>query len=688
MARTHYLEGPAGAGKTDAAIAHIRDLLTLGVRPDSILVLIPHPALGEPYRAAAAAPDWPAAGSPEIVTLARFAQRQIALFWPLVAEKAGFQHPEREPQFLSVETAQYHMAGFVHDAVQGGLFDNVNITEFRIMTETLNNLARAAINGFTLDEVEGRLISAWGPSRHSSRPQVYRASLNLARHFRAHCLEHGLLDFSLQIEVFMRHLLPEPLFRAAFLDRYRHLVADNLEENFPAAADFVRWLWDDLNSAWLITDRDGGYRTFLGADPEGMRALADLCDEQRSVEPSNTRPVALASMEAAFAAALDGGDPPAPLPASPLDGFTAEFHRFYPEMVEWVTDRITALVADGTPPHEIVVLVPLLNDALRFTLIAGLEQRGVPVISHRPSRPVRDEPAARTLLTLTALAHPEWDQPPPTLDIADALQHAITELDPVRAWLLAQIVYRPGREPGAFEEIEPASRERITYAAGGRYDALRAWLLDYQAVSAETPTDHFLSRLFGEVLSQPGYGFHTDLQAGRVVAELVASARRFRQTIYPEGFDDWSYVTREYVRFISQGMLGGLYLPSWQHEEQEAVFVAPAHTFLLRNRPVAHQFWLDVGSSLWWERLEQPLTHPYVLLRGYPAGAVWTDEDEYYARQEAMRRLVIGLIRHATRHITLNVSQFGERGDEQRGPLLRALQHVLRHYAEEQEHPA
>ena len=35
----------------------------------------------------------------------------------------------------------------------------------------------------------------------------------------------------------------------------------------------------------------------------------------------------------------------------------------------------------------------------------------------------------------------------------------------------------------------------------------------------------------------------------------------------------------------------------------------------MMNRPVTVQFWLDVGSSGWYERLDQPLTHPQVLSR-------------------------------------------------------------------------
>ena len=106
--------------------------------------------------------------------------------------------------------------------------------------------------------------------------------------------------------------------------------------------------------------------------------------------------------------------------------------------------------------------------------------------------------------------------------------------------------------------------------------------------------------------------------------------------------------------------------------------MAPAYTFMMINRPVDYQFWLDVGSGGWWERLYQPLTHPYVLRRDWPAGQVWGDDHEFSARQMALGRLILGLVRRCRRRIYLGIADLGEQGYEQRGPLLQAVQRVLR----------
>jgi len=679
MPQSLFIEGPAGVGKTTYAVSYIRDLLQQGIPPENILVLVPHPALGQPYRDAFLTPDWPSGAQIPVMTLGSLTQRAIEIFWPVIAEPAGFAHPKREPTFLNLETAQYYMQRFAQESIDLGLFDGVNIKPGRIISQTLDNLLKASANDFTLDEVEARLITAWG-DRHSSRPLVYHASLDLARRFRDHCKQHNLLDYSLQSVLFSQYLLPDPRYRNYLGQHYHYLIADNLEEHIPIAHDFVSALWNSLEVALLLFDTQASFRIFLGADPTQMHSLKTLCDSTQSWNNAVGIPPVMEALAHEFDHLIDPAlAAPPPSDLNLRDAFEYNSQRFYPQMVAWVIEQISSLIDHGVPPREIVVLAPFLGDSLRFTLMTQLEARGIPAVSHRPSRALRDEPAARAILTLMALCHPDWNIHPPAADVSDALQQAIEGLDPVRAWLLTQIVYR--RELASFEAIRPETQARITFTVGQKYDHLREWISLYQSESAGTiPPDHFLSRLFGEVLSQPGYGFHTNLDAGRIVSELVESARRFRRTLYPDGLDDWSPASYDYYSLVQAGLLAALYTASWRDEEKDAVFLAPAHTFLMRNRRVDYQFWLDIGSSFWWERLEQPLTHPYVLSRNYPHDQMWTDDLEYTTRRDTLRRLITGLTRRVNQKIYLAITNLGEQGYEQRGPLLQIIQRLIQRY--------
>ena len=457
----------------------------------------------------------------------------------------------------------------------------------------------------------------------------------------------------------------------------RHLIADNIEEDTPFAHDLVKEWLPELDSALLIYDQGSGYRRFLGADPASAETLAAGCDVLAAMPGSLVTPPALEEFGRRVGAALERPevqpDEPAPLVEwdSALD-FPPEM-RFYPQMLDWVADEVLGLLQAGTPPGEIAILAPVLPDSLRFALANRLDALDIPYRSHRPSRSLADEPAARCLLTLARLAHPAWGLRPGKVEVVHAFYQAIQGLDLVRAQLLAEVVYRPkDARLNPFGPVNPEMQERITYAAGSRYEALRQWLADYAAQPVEE-LDFFLTRLFGEVLSQAGYGFHSDLDAGQVAANLIESAQKFRWAVESAGGMDSQPLGREFLEMVQDGVIASTYIQSWQPPAADAVFIAPAYTFLLNNRPVEHQFWLDVGSNAWFERLYQPLTHPYVLSRAWTPGRLWTAVDEYEANRETLYRLVLGLLRRCGRRVHLAFSQLSEGGYEQKGMLLRCI---------------
>jgi hypothetical protein len=173
-------------------------------------------------------------------------------------------------------------------------------------------------------------------------------------------------------------------------------------------------------------------------------------------------------------------------------------------------------------------------------------------------------------------------------------------------------------------------------------------------------------------LSQKGFGFHSNLDAARTAASLIESIQKFRQAMEASG-DAGMDVGSEYLAMLQDGVIAAQYIEAWQTEPAEAVLIAPAHTFLMMNRPARVQFWLDVGSGGWWERLFQPLTQPYVLSRAWERNRLWTDADDQAANQQTLSRVVTGLLRRCRERTFLGMSDLGESGFEQRGPLLKAI---------------
>lgn len=683
-----FLTGPFGSGKTTAAVERMRWLLRQErVRGDDILILVPQRTLAQPYFAAMRAADMPPGPPPVVTTMSGLTRNAVELYWPLLARDAGFVGG-REPTFLNLETAQHHMARFVDAALAEGEFDAFRLDRNRIITQVLDNLNKAALHGFTVEEAYERLeLAVPMDDQRTARLNALRAAQRLSREFRALCLDETLVDFSLQVELLNRHILQNPWSRTHFFRTHKHIIYDNAEEDNLSAHRLVQAWLPSLDSALILADSDAGYRVFLGADPQGVDELAAACERRETLAGSYVMPESLQALawrvdESVAGRAAAGPAPDADARALALDNLVIPDReiRFYPQMIDWAVEQIAHLVHnEGTPPEQIAVLAPFVSDALRFSLQTRLAERGISLTTHRPSRALRDEPAARCLLTLALLAHPHWRIQPAPADVTLALTLAIASLDPVRANLLTRIVYpanRPGGELGRFGALEQGVQERITFTAGEEYERLRAWIAAYRASAETLPLDQFLARLFGELLSQPGYGFHDDYDAARISYQLVESARNFRWALEGQPGVEQSDLGLSYYRLFESGALGALYAAGWR-EAQDAVFLAPAYTFLLRNRPVDVQIWLDIGSGGWWERLYQPLTHPYVLSARWPAHELWTDRSEYETRQETMRRLLLGLVRRARRRIYLGVSGYSESGYEQTGPLLGLVNRLL-----------
>lgn len=685
-----WLEGIAGSGKTRAGIERLLRLLALGIPAESILIYVPQRSLAQPYLQALRQQSGYSGGQVAVQTIGSLSLQMVEAFWFLIAERAGFAHPRDLPNFLSLESVQYFMTKVIEPLVnQRDYFNSVRIDRARLYSQIVDNMNKAALVGFPIDEIAPRLKAALPGGVEQGH--IYDDAQTCASAFRAYCLANNLLDFSLQLEVFLAHVCDLPQARAQVEMRYRHLIVDNTEEDNPASHRILADLLRRCQSALVIYDSDAGFRRFLGADPRHARRLQSLCDEQEQFTDSKVMSDASRVLGRALADQLDapidtrhGGnadeDPQPPL--------ITEAHRYHPQMVDWVADRIDELVKrQGVSPQEIVVMAPFMSDVLRFALVEGLQARGIRARSHRPSRALRDEPAARALLTFARLAHPRWGMTPAEFDVAFALMTAIDGLDLIRAKLLTEMLYRAGRLLPFSHVKSDTMQDRITYELGARYDRLQIWLNDYIESAPAEALDIFFRQLFGEVLSRAGFGFHDNSDAGNVSMNLVDSARNFRWSLeFMRRYEEATDLGKDYLEMVDRGVIADFYLRDWIADGEDCVLIAPAYTFLLSNRAVDYQFWLNVGSEAWARRLYQPLTHPYVLSLGWPEGRTWTDDDENALNRQTLARLVLALTRRCRKKIYLGYSELSESGYEQRGLLLEAMHSLLRRSAADNIH--
>lgn len=676
---TIALRGPAGTGKTTAACERLLYLVSSGVSPQAILVLVPQRSLGFPYRELIHSANFPAGGDPSVLTIGGLAQRSLALFWPLVGAIAGFKKPSRPPTFLTLETAQYYLAQIVAPLLDKGFFESVTIDPNRIYSQVLDNLNKSAVVGFELGEIADRLKSAW--SGAAKQAVVYDQVQECATRFRQFCLENNFLDYSLQFELFVKHLWPSVLYRSYIQNQYQHLIYENVEEDVPTAHDLIRSWLPDFQSSLLIEDTEGGYRTFLGADYRSADSLISEIPNIGEFSSSFVQSPPIREFNSQLVYAIHDHRHLQNADSISRNAFSIESFQYYPQAVNWLADEIKRLIQqESVKPEQIVVLTPYLSDSLRFTLTENFSRKGVQYSTFRPSRSLQEEPAVKAMITLAKLINPQWKLIPSKQAVRYAIMQVIPEADLIRSDMMSQTLFTSNRNDsffGSFSQIRPEMQDRITYTVGNKYETLKKWLDDTTEKNEEL--DILFSRLFGEILSQPGFSFHKNFEAASVVSRLIESCRKFRQSLLINNSKVPHDIGKEYIQMLEQGILSAQYLGNWDEQNRsDSVLIAPASTYLMSNRPVAYQFWLDIGSNGWCSRLDQPLTQPYVLSRNWLNGQKWTGRNELEVNQETLSRVTSGLLRRCSTHIDLITVGINESGNEERGSLLLAVQTVLR----------
>lgn len=683
-----FLRGVAGTGKSTTGKGRLRQLLDSGVPGQSILILVPQRRLAHPYLEEMRNPQRPAGADVTIGTLGTLAHRMVDLYWPLITDRLSRSFPTRRPKFLTLEMVQYLMFRILEpEIIQNDYFNSVTISRARLFSQIADNLNKAAVVGFSMTQIGERLKSAFPDE--PERQHIFEDAQRCATLFRDYCRRYNLLDFSLQVEIFCEGLWNFASPRQALVGRYRHLIVDNLEEDTPATHRLLRDWLPECESALLIYDEDAGYRRFLGADEQTGLSLRLDCD--REVVFTQSR-VMTRSMETLLSEVWRGieNDEISPLPPGAdtkirirrvLAHTPVVQSRFHTQMLDWVAESTSRLVhRKKVAPEKIVVLAPLMNDSLRYSLVSRLEALGVAARTLRPSRPLHDEPAVQALVVLAKLAHPEWPLLPRRRVTRPAIIRTLLTLldgiDLTRASLMGQVLFQKGQLQPFSRISDFTMRSRISEIFGERYERIRIWIESIiESIGAPEPLDLFYRRLFGEVLSQPGFSFHLDHDSVRITSSLIDSARSFRQSI--DRIDSRIDSAFEYVRMVDEGILADQYDRPELRPEKPAVLVAPAYTFLLSNYAVDYQFWINLDSPAWNRRLYQPLTQPYVLSAQWRPQDRWTDQHERETSREMLRRVITGLLRRCRRKVYLGFSRYDERGYENVGELRVLFDYIL-----------
>lgn len=666
-----FLLGAAGTGKTTALQERLLRLLRSGEPAYTILVLVAEPEHQQGYLDAVHQSGLGPYADLKISTYNRMAQEMVALFWPLVARPAGFAYPHQPPAFLSYDLAQLMMWTVVEPLITAGAFANLRLRPQQIVSQLLDTLNRAALNGLNLNEAIERQIATWAGGQE--RIVHLQDAAKAARTFRRACLDNSLLDLSLVIEVFDTQLVQHPEFRRYFSERFRHLIVDNVEEFTPAGQNFVHSLLTETQTTAVAYDKSGGYKRFMAADPLGANRFRTRSQYVFEFGPSFVAPPEMGHLANLVENYLLHTSKPALEAKKAIVGVVDG--RYRREMISNLIPQLQAIIQnDGVPPSQIAIITPYLDGALRYSLTQALKQAELPYYLLRRRSSPREEPRVRAWLTWLALAHPDWDVHPSSYDVAEALTLSIRDLDPARAELLTERLYRPDvPELLPISELPDRLAERVDMRFAGLMEELRLWLA---AVDPSVPIDVFLYDLFNDLLSQKRFQPEPDVAGAAVCDWLVQAAARLRQSARVMGLNSPAQIGQAFIDGINQGLVTANPPDLGDPPDPDGIMISTIYGYLLGGKPVRLQVWLETAAQGWWNIPNQPLSNAFVLAQSWDSQKQWTLDEDFFIRNQLLSRIVHGLTNRCTDGIILANSDLDRRGQRQESPLWRALQPV------------
>ena len=197
--------------------------------------------------------------------------------------------------FLTIEAAQIIMAKLIRGKREEGYFNSLTAAPSRVFNQVMLAMHKCAAAEIPFDDYAQIMRESWGGD--GALLPVFEQTMECGKIYREFCLRNNLLDYSLQLEIFTKHLLSHPTYREWLKNQQLHFIFDNLEEEVPAAHHFVREIEPLCSSLLLITDKDGGYRSFMGCDPLSAETLREICPLQITFDQSFVSSPAVQSME-------------------------------------------------------------------------------------------------------------------------------------------------------------------------------------------------------------------------------------------------------------------------------------------------------------------------------------------------------------------------------------------------------
>ncbi|MEH2349610.1 MAG: recombinase family protein [Nostoc sp.] len=614
-----------------------------------------------------------------------FFQDEVILFWPLLINSLNLK--AQFPVRLRPETEQELATKLWRSQLDEEILRIAGVNESRLVRRILDLLQLAAYSGVHCEDIAQILAKGLGENTTTLEPE-FLASLLID--WRNWCLERGLLTYGIITELYSQYLLSDRNYQQHLTKRYQAVLADDVDD-YPSVARLLFELLLDRGAVGAFSyNPDGAVRLGLGADPNYLEGLAKRCRVEILTGPP---PESLGEQAKQMVELVTEPMVLVSLPEIVHSIQTTSRAQLLRQTAEVIAN---AIQSQQVQAEEVAIIAPGLDAIARYTLVEILVKQNIQVESLNDQRPLISSPVIRALLTMLTLVYPglgrlvdrdavaemlvvlsRKQQPPENSSLlTDAMNRVSTNIDPVRAGLIADYCFVPHPDRPNLLPVSAFERwDRIGYAATTAYNEILQWLEQQRSQQELRLIPSPISLLDRAIQRFLWNGSNLPYEQLAALRELLETAQhyweidtRLRQIAPVETTPNATII--EFIQLLRRGTITANPYPVRPiGGARKAVTLATIFQYRSSRRSHRWHFWLDAGSPLWAKGGAATLFGAPFFLQNR-LGEPWTAEDEKLAEEQRLRRILTDLLSRVSERVYLCHSDLAVNGQEQLGPLL------------------
>ena len=663
----YILRGPTGSGKSTILLERYRYMVDkLKVPSEKILILLLNRTQSLEWRTKTVLEG---SGAVLRTSYYGFIQSEIKTYYPIIAKKCKeIVNKDIKPVFLTFEAAQFLVATVIEWRRQHeGAFAGVTSYTDRLAIDLTGNLVKAAISDIPYNKIGDRLYNAL-ENKDDLRRQIYREADDILAAYRKKCLELGIFDFGMAVDLYNNYLLKDKLYRDKLSLRIEHLIVDNIEECVPTEADFIDFLLPNLKTCLLAYNQEGGFGEAFGSNHKYVKSV--LLDKMDKIEMGKSYTCQDFMVE--FSDMLFDNIENLKSNKCNVGPYIERIAPFElrSEMLENVAERIVQLISkEGYNPSDIVVISSYADPVTEFVIARILERHGYEVKNLARKSRLIDNPFSQALITLAQLCHPTYGSMPNRDDVR-ALLRMVLKIDSVRSSILAgEIVSQ--RPFAQFPDIEfPGLVERIGYYNIEKYEYIRNWISEYKMRQKPLKINEFFQKVFLEILISKEVSQKDILEA----KNLIDSAQTFVEVVSRFNRN----ASKDFLEVVRRGIKSAESI--FELEEKlsgDFVLISTPVPYLASSLKSKVTIITSLSSDNWTPRSIKEITNLHVLTKTWEENGVYTEELEEKNQKHYLATLMRALFKRCSDKLITFESMLSANGYENDGILADYFDEIM-----------